>query len=418
MFLLYNFLLTLLSPLWVPWMWWRSRKRSEDVKWSERQGNYSNSLPSGKDTRRIWFHAVSVGEVVAALPILKEIKALDSTVEIVLSVTTSSGHKTAREKAAGLYDHLVYFPIDVPRFTLSAMQRVRPKVVAVMETELWFNFLWAAEAFDAKRLLINGRISDRSFPRSRKLKFFYKSLLKMVNRCLMQTQGDRVRIEALGAQTAEVFGNCKFDQAAGAATADPAYWRTELGLSGPLPVLVVGSARVEEFDLLAPSIAGLLEDAQIVIAPRHLEATDDLIAALSKAGVSAKRRSKGERIEPEQVLILDTYGELDQVYSVAGVAVVGGGFANLGGQNILQPLAFGIPVVTGKYMQNFRDVFAAAVEAGALMWTEPNQLESIVSALLNDPEQRAEMGEAAKRLVDQNVGASRRYAQAIVDALG
>jgi len=418
MFLIYNILLTLLSPIWVPWMWWRSRRRAEEVNWKERQGNYFDSLPSGKDKTRIWFHAVSVGEVVASLPILRAIRRLAPQAEIVLTVTTSSGHKTARDKAVGMYDYLIYFPIDVPRFTLSAMQRVRPKVVAVMETELWFNFLWAAETFDAKRLLINGRISDRSYPRARRLRFFYRALLKMVDRCLMQTDADRERILALGAAQAETLGNCKFDQAASAVGADPTYWRTELGLAEADRTVVLGSARREEFEMIAASIAVLAERYRVVVAPRHLETTDELAALLEATNTRTERRSQGGKSKPGGVLLLDTYGELDQVYSVAEVAVVGGGFANLGGQNIIQPLAYGIPVVCGPHMQNFRDVFDMAKAAGALVSTSADELAQEVAVLMESEAQRESMGAAARRLVQGNMGASERYARAIVDALG
>src|SRR5688572_4301414 len=243
MFLLYNFILTIFSPFWVPWMIWRANKRKEKPNWSERQGDFD--IKPDKDAKRVWFHALSVGEVIAALPILKLIREKLKDHEIVLSVTTSSGHQTAREQAAEYFDHLVYFPIDVPRFQAAAMSRVRPSVVAIMETELWYNFLWAAKAFGAKTLLINGRISDRSFPRAKFFKFFFKSMLKNLDRCLMQSERDRSRIADLGCKQAEVFGNSKFDQAIEGLDADPSEWRHKLGLEEGKPVLVVGSTRSE-----------------------------------------------------------------------------------------------------------------------------------------------------------------------------
>src|SRR4051812_6474676 len=129
MFILYNFLLTILAIFWVPWMLIRASKRGEPPNWKERCGDYD--LQPRKDGKRIWIHAVSVGEVMASMPILKEVKRLLPGVEIVLSVTTSSGHLTARENASQLYDRLVYFPIDVTRFQLAAMQHVQPDVVAI-----------------------------------------------------------------------------------------------------------------------------------------------------------------------------------------------------------------------------------------------------------------------------------------------
>ncbi len=223
MFLLYNILLTILAPFWVPWMLLKSYRRKERPNWDERQGRFD--LPARGDRHRIWVHTVSVGEFFAATPILRELRKTLPDHEILVSVTTSSGHQAAREAEPGLFDHLVYFPIDVARFQLGAMQQVRPDVVAIMETELWMNFVWAAKTFGARTILINGRISDRSFPRSLKLKFFYQTLLKDVDLCLMQSETDAERILALGARTAKSLGNCKFDQAADGLNADPDEWR-------------------------------------------------------------------------------------------------------------------------------------------------------------------------------------------------
>ena len=414
MFLLYNVLLTLLSPFWVPWMLFRANKRQEKPNWNERQGDFA--IQPDKTKSRIWVHAVSVGEVVAVLPILRQLREKSPDHEIILSVTTSSGHQTARERAEGLFDHLVYFPIDVPRFQLAAMSRVRPKAIAVMETELWFNFLWAAKVFNAKVLLVNGRISDRSYPRARFFRFFFRSMLRNVDRCLMQTEADAARIRDLGAAQAEVFGNCKFDQAVEGLDADPAEWRAKLGLREDLPVLVVGSTRSEsEEKLVLDAVAGIgLERVQVVHAPRHLERAEPLAADVARRfGVSA-RRSLGQT---GPYLILDSYGELNQVYAVADVVIIGGGFDDLGGQNLIQPLAHGKPVLHGTHMQNFRDATEMALREGASRaCATAEELQRAFDELLTDPDERARMGAAAKSLVARNLGASERYAEAISQA--
>ncbi|MCW5938446.1 MAG: 3-deoxy-D-manno-octulosonic acid transferase [Fimbriimonadaceae bacterium] len=412
MFLLYNLLLTLTAPLWGTWMILRARRRREPVDWSERVGAFPFSLPRGKP--RLWLHAVSVGEVMAALPILRAVREQDRGLEIVLSVTTSSGHQTARERAEGLYDRLVYFPIDVPRFTLNAMVRVKPTVVAVMETELWFNFLWAAKAVGATTMIVNGRISDRSFPRAQRVAFFYRRLLAMVDRCLVQTPTDAERIQALGGRGVEVLGNTKFDEALQGTGADPDHWRRELGVRDGLPVVVVGSTRSElEETWAVAALRGL--QAQTVWAPRHLERAEAVGEMAQAAGLRVARRSEGGTLAGADVLVLDTYGELAQVYSIADVAIIGGGFDRLGGQNILQPLAHGTPVVHGPHMENFRDVAKAATEA-TVVASSPEELGSLVRGLLDDPARRGAMGLAARELVAQNAGASSRYAAAILHA--
>lgn len=413
MFLLYNFLLVLLSPVWVPWMVVRARRRGEQPNWAERQGNYA--LRPRKDEKRIWFHAVSVGEVLAATSVLRAVRARLPDYEIVLSTTTSSGNRTAREHAVGLYDHLVYFPIDVARFQLAAMQRVRPSVVVIMETELWMNFLWAAKVFKARTLLINGRISDRSFRRSLRFRPFFSALLRDMDRCLMQTQLDAERIRILGANIAEVTGNAKFDQALEGLSDDPTDWYTELQLDKARPILVIGSTRDDyEEDIVLAAINRLKnQNIQVVHAPRHLERVPTL---LEKAKQARGLQSVGLRTASEQhdYLILDTYGELGSVYSVADVVIVGGGFSNLGGQNILQPLAHGKPVIHGPYMQNFREVTEAADHAGATRTCATvDELVKTLDLLLDDADVRWRMGMAAREFIERNRGAAGRYADAI-----
>ncbi len=413
MLFLYNFLLTLLAPLWVPWLVVKARRRREQPNWQERTGNLG--VPTDSSKLRIWFHAVSVGEVVASGPILREVRKLLPEFEIVLSTTTSSGYRTAQEQEPGLYDYLVYFPIDVARFQLSALLRVRPKVVAVFETELWMNFLEISKNLKARNMIINGRISDRSYPRSLKIGFFYRALLKNVDRCLMQSSTDADRIRTLGASSAEVLGNCKFDQALEGVDADPKWWRRELGLIEGRPVLVIGSTRGEEeesFLFEALSEVGF-EKFQVIHAPRHIERVDAIAARVTQLTGSAARRSLGQT---GPYLIIDTYGELAEIYSVADVVIVGGGFANLGGQNILQPLAHGKPVLHGTHMQNFRDVAALSMRVGSSRAVgTPQELAAVLNELLGDPGLRERMGSAAKQLILENTGASARYAKAIAE---
>ncbi len=419
MFILYNLLLTLTAPLWVPWMLWRAHKRGEKPNWRERQGDYRESIPKKGERPRLWMHTVSVGEFVAAQPLLRELRKELPSHEIVLSVTTSSGHQTAREAAEKLYDHLVYLPIDVARFTLSAMQRVRPDALIVLETELWMNLFWAAKTFDVKTFVVNARLSDRSFPRARKFGFFYRPLLAMVDLVLAQSETDVARFRELGAENVESAGNLKFDQALEGLD-DATDWRKELGLDDG-PVVVVGSLRAEEFEEVADVIVNN-GHPQWVVAPRHLERVAEFESALRSAdlGFASGPYKIGRRSTREagNVTILDTYGELAKVYRVADVAVIGGSFKKLGGQNIIQPLAQGKPVLHGPYMANFRDVAALADRAGAsVVCKDGGELGRLVNDLLEDPARRAQMGEAARRLVASNRGAAKRVAARIAEAL-
>ena len=419
MWLLYNALLTLTSPLWVAWMLWRAFKRGEKPNWRERQGDYRQAVPKKVDRPRLWLHAVSVGEVVAARPLLSALRKELPQHEIVLSVTTSSGHQTAREGPEGLYDYLVYAPIDVARFTLSAMQRVRPDALIVMETELWMNLFWSAETFDAKVFVANGRLSDRAFPKARRLVFFYRALLRLVHLVLAQGEVDAERFRELGAERVDATGNVKFDQALEGLD-DTTDWCRELGLD-ERPVVVVGSLRAEEFDDIAACI-NYVPASQWIIALRHIERTPELVRSLqsSFADLAEDEHRIGYRSRRTagKVTILDTYGELARLYRVADLVVVGGGFAVLGGQNIIQPLAQGKPVLHGPHMANFRDVASQAERAGAsLVCRNQQELGQTIQTLLADPARRAQMGDAARRLVEANRGASERMARTIASNL-
>lgn len=416
MFLLYNFLLTILSPFWVPWMMWRARKRKEAPNWRERSGNYTDVIPAKtKGKKRIWVHAVSVGEVIAAKPFLRELRTKVPDAEIILSVTTSSGYQTAKDIDLPLFDYVVYMPIDVPKFTLRAMQRVRPEVAVIMETELWMNFLWAAKVFDAKVLVVNGRMSDRAYRTSQKIGFFYKALFKDVDRCLVQSDIDRQRFESLGATNVEVFGNTKFDEAASVVAADAKEWKTKLNIPDGKSVVVVGSTRSELEENLILDAFFALENVVFVHAPRHLETADRIAAAFrTRSANSDKTIGYRSKEESADYILLDTFGELGSVYSVADVVVIGGGFDKLGGQNLIQPLALGKPVLHGPNMFNFRDVSAASLNVGASIVCEnADELTAKIRELLANEGQRQQMSKAAKQLVTDNLGASARYADAV-----
>lgn len=400
-FFLYNLLLVLLAPLWAPWMLWRAAKRKEGPRWKERFG----LLPLRPGPKRVWMHAVSVGEAIAAKPILQELRNRLPDHEIVLSTTTSSGQRTAREQLAGCFDHLVYFPVDLLPCVAAALRRVAPEVVVLMETELWLNFLLVAKARGCATLLANGRISDRSYRQSGPLRGYYRAILRHLDRALMQDAASAKRIRSWGARNTEVLGNVKFDTAL---PPDRAAQRRKFGFGEEDFVVVVGSTRGEgEEDLVLAALDGL--GAKSIVAPRHLERADALAAKRPMARWSRK--------ETGPLVLLDTYGELADAYSAADVAVVGGGFLNLGGQNLIQALAAGVPVLHGPHMQNFRAAAEAAHAVGASrIVRDAAELREALEALRADSESRHRMGEAGRRLVAESAGAAVRYAEAIAQA--
>jgi 3-deoxy-D-manno-octulosonic-acid transferase len=404
--LLYNLVLVLAAPFWVPWMLWRSKKRNDAPNWLERTGNYP--LAPREDGKRIWLHAVSVGEVLAAQPIIPELRKLLPDWEIVLSCTTSTGHAVASGMLGKNVHHVVYFPIDVPRFCMAALLRVRPGVVAIMETELWLNFTTCAKSVGAKLCLANGRISDRSFARAKFVRFFYRRIFQHFDKCLMQTEIDRTRALYLGAKNPKVVGNSKYDQAGETKSID---WKTELSLAENERLIVVGSARGEmEEDLILNALRGL--NARIVFAPRHIERAQAIAERAGGLGFQTGFRSSAGDVS--RLLILDTFGELSSLYAFADIAVIGGGFDNLGGQNLIQPMAAGCPVVCGPHMRNFREPFEAGLKEGAvLVASTAEELSLTLRTLLSDKPLRERMGAAGRLLVTANMGAARRYAMEI-----
>ncbi|MER3466436.1 MAG: hypothetical protein C4340_04730, partial [Armatimonadota bacterium] len=307
-------------------MWLRAKRREQLPKWRERAGDYD--IKRKRDRKRIWLHAVSVGEVRAAEPILTELRRLLPDYEVVLTVTTSTGYGVARSLVGELAHAVYYFPLDIPRFCVNAMLRVEPAVVAVMETELWMNFLTAAKSIGARTCLLNARVSDRSYRQARWLRFFYRAMLERVDECLAQSEVDAQRLRSLGARTVRVVGNCKFDEAL--REEGTISLRSLMNLRDGEPLIVVGSARGEEEErLVIEALAGI--EARILFAPRHIERAEEVAKAAKEHGFDVGRRSLGELEKP--FVVLDTLGELSGAYVGADVAVVGGGFSKLGGQN-------------------------------------------------------------------------------------
>jgi 3-deoxy-D-manno-octulosonic-acid transferase len=389
-------------------MWWRANKREEKPNWKERTGEYD--IPKRKDRKRIWVHAVSVGETIAARPILEELKIVLPDHEVVLTTTTSTGQGIAKGLVGKLAAYAFYFPIDVYRFCVNAMIRVEPAVVVIMETELWLNFLTAAKMTSAKTCVVNGRISERSFSRAKNLRWLYGAVFSKVDVALMQTEADAERARFLGAKNVTVLGNSKYDEAAVPADVD---WKEILG-TGEDKLIVVGSARGEFEEELVLSALRPLSEHRIVFAPRHPERASIVADAARRLGFEVGMRSRGEN--GARFLVLDTMGELASLYRHADVAVIGGGFDKLGGQNIIQPMACGTPVICGPNMKNFREPYEQGVAAGAVLTAATaEEVSESVQKILNDENLRHRMAEAGRNLVKQSVGASKRYAIAIAD---
>lgn len=415
---LYNLLLLLLSPLWLVYALARIVGGSWRERWWERFGWLPIPPPTHK--RRLWVHCVSVGETLAALPVLKALRKALPDYEIVLTTTTPTGQRTARDSAHQWVDYIAYFPLDLPFAVNRALSHIQPDALLLFETELWFNLVHAQHRRGGLVLVLNGRLSDRSFRRARYLRAFYRALLRCVDFACVQSPTDALRFIELGLlpSRVEVVGNTKFDQALEAADANPDEWRARLSLPPDAPVIVVGSTRTAEEERLVAEAYRLVRSALpptcLVLAPRHLERIPEVESLLREQGLEPIRRTQLPLPEGQhtQVVLVDTFGELAHLYCVADVAVVGGAFAPLGGQNLFQPLAHGKPVFFGPHTHNFRDIAQLAKEAGVGFEVRTaGELAEGILRLLRDEKARQEIETRARELIARHQGAARRCAQ-------
>jgi 3-deoxy-D-manno-octulosonic-acid transferase len=392
--------------------------------WAERWGKLPEPLRK-RGGRRVWVHAASVGEVMAATPILKEYQERRPQDDIVLSVITPGGHEVASSLVGKLISAVFYAPFDAPPAVNRAVRIVRPDVFVNLETELWPNLLHGVRRAGARLILVNGRISDRSFGSYKRLRGFFRWVLGQFDRIMAQTEEDEKRFRAIGAEATrvEAAGNAKFDQMPRPLSPDDvATLRRDLRIPAGAPVWVVGSTRVlqEEQQAIAAYIQARqsLPDLVLIHAPRHIERAAELESAMRAAGLTPVRRTQMAGHEGAvQQLILDTFGELSDVYAVGDVAFVGNSLTPPGGgQNLLQPLAHGKPVLYGPHMNNFRDIvgMAEAVDVGFQV-EDAGSMARLVVECIQDEAGRAAMAQRAIRLVDSNRGAAARYAEAIAE---
>ena len=418
----YNLLLVVGFPLIWLYLLRRKAKGKEDAaRWGERWGHYP-ALPKPDARLSLWVHTVSVGEVMAAAPVLRALRARFPDARIVLTTITRTGQEVARQRPEA--DSVLYFPLDFPWCARRAVETIRPDALILMEGEIWPNVLATAHDVGAKVVVVNGRISDAKLPRWKRIAWLLGPGIAAVDRFFMQSDEDARRIQAIGADPGRVSapGNTKFDESTAPLTDDErAAWRAALGIPDGAPVWVCGSTRestvggADEEALVARARTRVLErfpELVTLVAPRHLERIDAVLAALP----GAVRRSQGQR---GSLLVLDTFGELAKVYAVAQVAFIGGSLVPWGGQSVFQPLAQGVPTVFGPYMNNQRDIAALALREGVgFEVADADALAAEVIRLLSLTErERAELARRARALIERNQGVSRRAVEAIAELL-
>jgi 3-deoxy-D-manno-octulosonic-acid transferase len=376
----------------------------------------------------IWIHAVSVGEALTARALVADLKARYPHLRLFLSTTTIAGYQVARRSLQPV-DAVFYFPFDWAFIVRRTLDIVRPRLFVMMETEIWPNVLRLCRVRGVKTIVVNGRLSARSYSRYRLVRPLFRRVLADVDRFCVQSEESARRLVALGADVGRVnvTGSLKFDSLdlpALVAHAKPRQRILRFFRMSPQRVVVVAGStmRGEEVSVLRAfaRMKTTLPGALAVIAPRHPERFGEVERLAREAGfVTVRRSDLPIDAEPRaDIVVLDTLGELAQLYQVATAVFVGGSLVDHGGHNILEPAIFGKPILFGPSMRNFQEIADAFVSNGAAVQVQSaRDLEDALIALVTDPVRRARLGAAARALVEANRGAKDKTLSAIAALL-
>ncbi|MDO8747424.1 MAG: 3-deoxy-D-manno-octulosonic acid transferase [Thermodesulfovibrionales bacterium] len=424
--LIYSFLYFIVLLFLLPFQY---RKRPKDLRqrWLKEKFGFFNFQLSTLNSKLIWIHAVSVGEVIASLPLLQKLKDRYPSVSLVLSTITDTGQRVALEKVPDR-TKVIYLPFDLNFILKRTLKNIQPNLFITIETELWPNLLMTLKKRKIPAVVMNGRISDDSFKGYKRIKFFMQSIIDCVDLFCMQDAVYAERIKELGAQEEKirVIGSFKFDTVPSLNVPE---WTKLLSH----PVIIAGSTHRGEEDLIVSSYIELKKDfpgLTLIIAPRHPERFKEVEELVKEKGLeyvkrseialsaeAQKRRSAEEKTYQTSelpnlrtsglVVILDAVGELASVYGVSDVAVIGGSFIEHGGQNLLEPAFWAKPIICGPHMENFP--FAKEFyEKGAAIETDSSALCEKLKELLQSPEKMKSMGNTAKDLYNEKAGAVER----------
>lgn len=432
MYFLYSVLMAIGMVLLAPYFALQGLRRGKYLaSFRQRMGHLPPTLSRNNSAASsIWVHAVSVGEVLAAKPLIDGLKQRFPDRQIFLSTTTATGQRVAHERI-GSADGIFYFPLDWSGTVRRDFNQLRPALVVILETEIWPNFMREADRANIPVIFVNSRISDKSFRRFRRFKpligTFFERVLRNADLFLAQSAEDARRLKEMGAPAAriEISGNMKYDHEPPPPATLGNWLARQIREQERWPLLVAGSvvAGEEEIVLAAYDIVQRQwRHALFVLAPRKPERFDAAVRAVEERGWKAIRRSSLDLNAPLDencdVLILDSIGELAGLYSLADAVFVGGSLVPSGGHNILEPAWFSKPPVFGLSMENFRDMAARFSSTGAgIQVSSAAQLGKVWVDLIQDPSRSAEMGRKARALVEANRGATARTLARIADLL-
>jgi 3-deoxy-D-manno-octulosonic-acid transferase len=434
MYTLYNLLLNLAFIIAFPYLFLRAAWGKHGVL--ERMGRLSwQKIEKLRNQKVIWFHAASVGEVKALSVIIPQVRRNHPEYELVVSTLTKTGKADAEKTLKG--KGMVFFvPVDLKRFVRRALRRIKPVALILVETELWPNLIREAKKSGCFVGLVNGRISQRSLRKYQLVKSLFEKTLGHLDLLCLQSEEYKERMMLLGADEAKIVitGNLKFDRlllADGCQDADRI--RKSLHISQDQRVLVAGSTREGEEQILLPVFKRLKQqysDLIFVLAPRHLNRLSQVEGILSDEGLDFVRRTQlgelaskhtqvGESaLNHKTLILLDTMGELSKIYCLADVAFVGGSLVPVGGHNLLEPAIYGVPVLFGQHVENFKEEAKILVESGGgIQVKNQEELQLSLTSLLSDDQLRKRLGQRAREAIERKTGVAKKTTDLIFSAL-
>ena len=428
---IYNILaiigLILLSPLLIVKIIISPKYRSRIfLKLSFGLEKLTRQLPENK--KRLWVHALSVGEVLSAQPLVRKIRSAYPDFAIIFSASTKTGEELCREVLAAEVDLFVPFPIDLYSVTQKFISCIRPDLFILIETDFWPNFLHILDKQKLPAILVNGRISQSSFKRYKRFRFIFVPMFKIFEFISMQTVADADKMIQLGVDPDKIkaLGNLKYDAVLPETVGweleqrPTSFYRKQFGITTEKIVWIAGSTHSgEEVAILAAykRLSLLFPDLFLVVAPRKVERGRQIKEVADSLGLTVRQRTapfQDEEFPGAPLLILDTMGELSRMYSFCDIAFIGGSLVPDGGHNPLEPAAFGKPILFGPYMDDFTEIASDLLEKNAaIVCHDEDDIFDNVKHLLTDLTLRNEMGDQAQSLVLQHRGVSMRHLEII-----
>ncbi|MFZ0061943.1 MAG: 3-deoxy-D-manno-octulosonic acid transferase [Pyrinomonadaceae bacterium] len=420
MYVVYSLLLTLGFLVLLPRFLFDALRHGKYMAgFGERLGKVAPLKPTGRPV--VWVHCVSVGESQAARPLVAGIRQRFPGHTIVVSTTTLTGQKLARDVFKKEAERVFYFPFDWGWTVRRSLNAIRPSSVLIMETEIWPRFFRECHSRGVALAIVNGRLSSQSTRRYKWIRFFLKRVLQGLTLAAMQTESDAARIIELGLDPARVAvsGNMKFDVGtSGDSSSLVDEFRDRFGISATKPLMIAASTHAPEEEVILDALRQAKhQNLRLLLAPRHPERFDEVASLLDRSGLKWSRRSSLPHANDKlcDAILLDTIGELPSVYALGKIVFVGGSISATGGHNILEPAAVGAAIITGPHTHNFAAITRAFLKAGAIVnLTSGNNRESAralaaaIDYLLSNEARRLELQTKAKELVAQNRGATDR----------